>query len=191
MTETPSGGVSRVRVLTRWRHGISDSDRRYNLAGTPLKQCDNAGVSAVLAVSLTGQPQESLTRLLRHDAPLPDWPASEADLETAETGLRERGAYNACGETLEQTCAAGILTSTVYDIAGAVSRVSVTPGDGITQVALSAVIRAADGRVLAQVAGNGLSQTYEYAPRTRLRRRHLIRDPSATCTMRMTQRGIC
>ncbi|MHA1053680.1 RHS repeat domain-containing protein [Enterobacter mori] len=176
VTETPSGGVSRVRGLTRWRHGISDSDRRYNLAGTPLKQCDNAGVSAVLAVSLTGQPQVSLTQLLRHDAPLPDWPASEADLETAETELRELTTYNACGETLEQTRAAGILTSTVYDVAGAVSRVSVMPGDGITQVALSAVTRAADGRVLSRIAGNGLSQTYDYDPQTRRRKRHLICD---------------
>ncbi|MHA1053694.1 RHS repeat-associated core domain-containing protein [Enterobacter mori] len=178
VTETPSDGDPRVRELTLWRHNISDSDRRYNLAGTPLKQCDNAGISAVLAVSLTGQPQEILTQLLRHDAPLPDWPASEADLEVGENGLRELAAYNTCGEILEQTSAAGILTSTFYDVAGAVNRVSVTPGDGITQMALSTVTRAADGLVLAQTAGNGLSQMYEYDPRTRRRRRHLVRDPA-------------
>lgn len=169
ITETPAGGVPRARSVTVWR-APGGEHRARNLAHLPLTEYDNAGSSAMLSMSLTGQPLEAEQGLLPANAPPPDWgpdsPCMEVSLITTE-------ACDATGGILSQKDASGCVTSTYYDITGAVSRVSLTTSDGVEYEATSSVTRAADGHVLMQSAGNGMAQVWEYDVRTRRLSRHL------------------
>ncbi|MDQ0431066.1 RHS repeat-associated protein [Pantoea agglomerans] len=169
ITETPPGGVPRARSMTVWRMPGSEH-RARNLALMPLTEYDNAGSSAMLSMSLTGQPLEAEQRLLPADAPPPDW---GPDSPCMEVSLITSGACDATGSLLSQKDAAGGVTTTAYNITGAVSRVSLTTSDGMEYGALSSVKRAADGRVIMQSAGNGMAQVWEYDMRTRRLSRHL------------------
>lgn len=169
ITETPPGGVPRARSMTVWRMPGSEH-RARNLALMPLTEYDYAGSSAMLSMSLTCQPLEAEQRLLPADAPPPDWGPESPCMEVS---LITSGVCDATGSLLSQKDAAGGVTTTAYNITGAVSRVSLTTSDGMEYGALSSVKRAADGRVIMQSAGNGMAQLWEYDMRTRRLSRHL------------------
>ncbi|BDM22165.1 RHS repeat-associated core domain-containing protein [Pseudomonas sp. LRP2-20] len=160
--ERPAGGPGRLRE--RLRHAdASASNRQHNLAGTVFEHFDNAGVVRTCAQSLTAKVLEAQRRLLRPEADLPDWAGtSEGELEPP---LLTMARHDAVGAILADTSSAGICTLSTYDISGALSNTLLSHGER-KAIALKAVQRRADGRVLSSTAGNDVVDTYVYSPTT-------------------------
>ncbi|MHA1053686.1 RHS repeat domain-containing protein [Enterobacter mori] len=181
-TATTEGGGTVSRVRETFTYGPADGTHRArNLAGALTVHRHNAGCSRLLALSLTGQPLSTEEQLLAPEAALPDWPGSEAALEVSR--LTTRGTYDATGAPLTQTNAAGVTTVTAYDVSGAVResrlRYAGTAGEPEQDVVtLTDILYRADGVVLSQTAGNGITQTYEYDPKTQRLRRHTVQRPA-------------
>ena len=176
LTEHPAGGLSRVRE--RFSYGTS-VDAPHNLAGALTVHHDNAGLSEVLSVSLTGVPLRAQQRLLPPEAGLPDWgsttpPVTEAPLQTSTV-------TDACGAVLSQTNAAGVTALNSYDVTGTVARTRLrwqTGGLSREALILNRVVRDAGRQILSQTAGNGVVETFEYAPQTLRLTRHRVTRPS-------------
>ncbi|MGN7915617.1 RHS repeat domain-containing protein, partial [Enterobacter sp. 22466] len=150
--------------------------------GTAAVRYDNAGLTETLSVALTGQPLKSEQRLLPAGAPAPDW--SAASPPGTEAPLTVSGTYDATGAALSQTNAAGVTTLTAYDVNGSVreTRVRYTPKPGTPSeevVTLRDILYRADGVVLSQTAGNGITEEYEYDARTQYLTRHSVRRPAS------------
>lgn len=181
VTETPAGCGPRVRALTVWRKSSGDAERASNLTGLPQVTYDNAGASAVLSASLTGGPLEAEQRLLPADAAPPDWGPDAPD---AEAPLIMTNAYDAAGALLLQTNAAAVTTLNAYDVSGAVRgtrlRYTLKPGAPAEEVVtLRDILYRADGVMLSQTAGNGITEEYEYDPRTQYLTQHSVRRPAS------------
>lgn len=175
LSEQARGGTARLRE--RYEYGADEAAlRARNLAGALTVTRDNAGISEVLSLSLTGQPLRAQQRLLA-GAQLPDWsrePPLEAALETTARG-------DASGAPLTQTNAAGVSTLSRYDISGTLAETCLRwrqNGQQKQALTLSGVVRAADGRVLTQQSGNGVLETYGYDPHTLRLRRHTVARPA-------------
>lgn len=175
VSEQPAGGSVRAREQFQYADGCPDHQSR-NLAGALILHHDNARRSELLSASLTGQVLCSQECLLSPDADLPDWPLSEADLE--DNVLTVSATYDATGAPLTQKNAAGVTTVTAYSQSDAVRETRLHYTDSTSDkdiLTLSHIVRDADGAILSQRAGNGVTDTYEYDPRTRLLTRHTVR----------------
>lgn len=183
LSETAAGADTRTREQYTYVPLDDMAARDRNLAGALCARRDNAGLSETQTLSLTGATLRSRERLLKTEAGLPDWPASDADLESEAGGLTVSATYDATGAPLVQTNAAGVTIVTAYDISGAVRetclRYRVTPDAPETEiVTLKDMLYRADGVVLSQTAGNGVTDTYEYDPRSQRLIRHLTQRPA-------------
>ncbi|MFJ4153577.1 RHS repeat-associated core domain-containing protein [Pseudomonas sp. NPDC089752] len=169
--EQPCSGQARTREC--FLYGACDvAHVQRNLVGVVIVHHDNGGKLRTLSAALTGQVLETQLRLLCPDAQLPDWDAEgEQDLEAQV--LTVTASRDAVGAQLKQTNAANVITITAYDISGAVAQ---TQLGGFT--VLEAVVRLASGEPLSQVAGNGVVDTYVYAPRTHRLTQHRTARPT-------------
>lgn len=179
LTETATGGAARIREQYEYASLTDAVAKAHNLAGALTAHHDNAGISRPLSVSMTGQPLQSDQRLLKPAITEPDW----ATLTAADTeaSLTISGTYDATGTPLTQTNAAGVTTLTAYDISGAVkeARLQYEDKERIKEViTLKDIIRRADGVVLSQAVGNGITDSYKYDPQTQLLARHLTQRPA-------------
>ncbi|MCK7318537.1 hypothetical protein L8P35_17770 [Enterobacter cloacae] len=174
--------TSRVREAFIYAPANVENQGR-NLAGALVRHYDNAGYSSSISVSLTGQLLMTEQHLLPADAGLPDWQTSPQ----TEPPRTLTAAYDATGAPLTQTNAAGVTTVTTYDISGAIREIRMryptdkgtASGENSTEIiTLKDILYRADGVVLSQVAGNGVTGTYEYDPVTQRLRRHTVQRPA-------------
>jgi len=171
VTENSCAGLVRTREYLRYG-AWDDAHRRRNLVGAVILHHDNAGTCQTRSAGLTGQVLETHRRLLRVDAQLPDWAGgSEDDLEAQV--LTVKASHDAVGAVLEQTNAVNVTTATTYDVSGAVAQTWLG-----RSVVLKAVVRLADGAPLSQTAGNGVVETYVYAPRSHRLTQHRTARPA-------------
>ncbi|MCM7515822.1 hypothetical protein M8R90_23790 [Enterobacter hormaechei] len=182
LTEVSTDGIARVRDRLSYAAADDADAKARNLAGTAVVHGENAGLTETLSVALTGQSLKSEQRLLPADAPEPDW--SAVSQPVTEVPLAISGTYDATGAPLSQTNAAGVTTFTAYDVSGAVReiRVRYTPKPGTPAeevVTLRDILYRADGVVLSQTAGNGITEEYEYDSRTQYLTRHSVRRPAS------------
>ena len=176
---TDSGLVSRVREAFTYA-SANEAHRARNLAGTLTVHRHNAGLTRMLSMSITGQPLSTEEQLLAPEAALPDWPGSDNELDTAV--LTSPATYDATGARLMQTNAACITTVTAYDISGAVKQIRLRyrglPAQPEAEVViLRNLLRRADGVVLSQTAGNGVTEQYNYDLQTQRLKRHTTARP--------------
>lgn len=174
--ETAPNGEPRTREQFTW--GTSDSPhlRARNLIGTVVRHCDNIGLTDTLSRTLSGQPRLTAQQLLRPDAPPADWPA---DLSSQlEPPLHVRTKYDATGATLTLTSSADVTTLNCYDVCGELYETRLYwMADGVQQQAITLrdIVRMADGRVLTQTTGNGITEEYSYDPQTLRLNRYRVR----------------
>ncbi|WP_178120117.1 RHS repeat-associated core domain-containing protein [Pseudomonas sp. MN1F] len=183
--EQAAGDVARQRE--RILHAtIEAANRSRNLAGSPIEQFDNAGVTQIRSRSLTDQVLETRRHLLRAEAGLPDWAGdSENELETSPWLMTAR--HDATGAVLQSTNAADVATLTTYEVSGEVCQILLR--DAKEQaVVLKDIQRRADGKLLSQTAGNDVVDTYAYSPTTHRLNRHLTARPASH---RQGQQVIC
>lgn len=181
LTETVTG-IAEGRVRERYGyHPLTDEAvRARNLAGALAEHYDNAGVTRPLSVSLSGQLLASEQQLLKPEAGEADWPVPSGSSPDLEAPLTVSGTYDATGAPLAQTNAAGVTTVSAYDIRGAVSETRLQYQDTSGQqdiITLKDILYRADGVVLSQVAGNGVTEKYTYDPQTQYLTRHTVSRP--------------
>ncbi len=173
--EHPAAGIARMRERLVYAPATA-ADRQRNLAGATLKHFDNAGLTHTALLSLTSKPLETRQQLLQPQAEQPDWAgSSEGDLE--ENVLITVNRYNAVGDVLVRTNAAGVTSSKTLDVSGAVRQIHLRQG-AKEAMALAAVTRRADGMVMAQTSGNGVVDLYGYSPTSQRLIQHRTQRPS-------------
>lgn len=173
--EHPAAGIARMRERLVYAPATAP-ERQRNLAGATLKHFDNAGLTLTALLSLTSAPLETRQQLLQPQAEQPDWAgSSEDDLE--EDVLITLNRYNAAGDMLVRTNAAGVTSSKTLDVSGAVRQMHLRQG-AKEAVALAAVTRRADGLVVAQMSGNGVVDLYDYSPTSQRLIQHRTERPS-------------
>lgn len=179
LTEVASASAGRVREKYIYASLTDTVAKVRNLAGTMVAYHDNGGITRPHSLSLTGQPLQSDLRLLKPEIMQPDWAIlTESDMEDTLTVF---GSYDASGAQLTDTNAAGVTSVTTYDICGNVweSRIRYQHKSGLKEVITQRdIIRQADGRVLSQMSGNGISDRYEYDPYTHYLTCHLTERPN-------------
>ncbi|WP_054894458.1 MULTISPECIES: RHS repeat-associated core domain-containing protein, partial [unclassified Pseudomonas] len=172
--EQPAAGIARMRERLVYAPATA-ADRQRNLAGATLKHFDNAGLTHTALLSLTSKPLETRQQLLQPHAEQPDWAgSSEGDLE--ENILITVNRYNAVGDVLVRTNAAGVTSSKTLDVSGAVRQIHLRQG-AKEAMALAAVTRRADGMVTAQTSGNGVVDLYGYSPTSQRLIQHRTQRP--------------
>lgn len=172
--EQPAAGIARMRERLVYAPATA-ADRQRNLAGATLKHFDNAGLTHTALLSLTSKPLETRQQLLQPHAEQPDWAgSSEGDLE--ENILITVNRYNAVGDVLVRTNAAGVTSSKTLDVSGAVRQIHLRQG-AKEAMALAAVTRRADGMVMAQTSGNGVVDLYGYSPTSQRLIQHRTQRP--------------
>ncbi|EPF0317342.1 RHS repeat domain-containing protein [Enterobacter chuandaensis] len=179
VSEVAAGSSGRVREMFTYQPLDSAEEKARNRAGGLLAHRDNAGLSRTQAFSLTGQPLMSEQRLLTPSVTEPDW-ATLTEVDTDAT-LVVSGTYDATGSPLTATNAAEVTTVTAFDVSGAVRETRlryIEHRAGKEVVTRKDILRRADGVVLSQTAGNGITDEYEYDPRKQLLTRHLTQRPA-------------
>ncbi|MCG1041028.1 MULTISPECIES: RHS repeat-associated core domain-containing protein [Burkholderiaceae] len=161
-------------VLTQLTYGDADNHdpekkavaQWANLCGVVSHQYDTAGLLTTPGMTVTGQPQAQLRRLLKATQGEADWGAAiPPDLEIdAYTTI---WTYNALGQPLTQTDAMGNVQQTTYDVAGRLASVKLKQKQAISFKTLLASIQySAQGQIEREEAGNGVTTTYTYDPKT-------------------------
>jgi len=157
-----------IRVNARSEYGdagpMNDGSQENNLRGVCVAQYDDGGLQTVSAMALSGAVLSQAYRFLSSAETLPDWPASEAELE-AEAYTTTITA-DARGAMLKQVDAMGHKRCWRSDISGNICYQDVTTTDGEKQILLSSITWNAAGQVLKESAGNGVVTTYGYDTRT-------------------------
>ncbi|KAG0186701.1 hypothetical protein DFQ28_007421, partial [Apophysomyces sp. BC1034] len=181
VTEQLAGQAS--VVLTRLTYGdtLEDRDKAQsaNLCGVVSTQLDTAGQLTTPGMTLTGQPQAQTRRLPLNPEGTPDWRQdSESQLEKG--AYTTHWTYNALGLPLTQTDAMGNVQQTHYDIAGRLASVSLRQaGRPTTQALLKSADYSAHGQIESETAGNGVTTSYTYDPKTLRLTQSLAKDESA------------
>ncbi|TGC20887.1 RHS repeat-associated core domain-containing protein [Escherichia sp. E1130] len=180
-----SAGMARDRVRERYEYHVFTDEKvcDRNLAGAMVEHYDNAGLTRPLSASISGQLLASEQLLLKPEVGEPDWNSlSEGDPATyLEAPLTVSGTYDATGAPLTQTNADAVTTVSAYDIRGTVSESRLQSPEGSDTekvITLKDILYRADGVVLSQTAGNGVTEEYTYDPRTQYLSRHRIRCPA-------------
>lgn len=173
--EHAAGGNPRLRERARYAPA-EGTHRDRNLVGTLTEQYDNGGVMQTHCISLSGQVMETRQRLLRPEANEPDWAGSSED-ELEVQALLVTARHDAVGGVLQQTNAAGVTTVTAYDVSGAMRETRLRHNQDEAWV-VKAVQRRAGGELLSKTAGNGVLDTYTYAPTTQQLARHRTERPA-------------
>ncbi|KAG0163514.1 hypothetical protein DFQ30_011442, partial [Apophysomyces sp. BC1015] len=150
-----------------------------NLCGVVSTQLDTAGQLTTPGMTLTGQPQAQTRRLPLNPEGTPDWRQdSESQLEKG--AYTTHWTYNALGLPLTQTDAMGNVQQTHYDIAGRLASVSLRQaGRPTTQALLKSADYSAHGQIESETAGNGVTTSYTYDPKTLRLTQSLAKDESA------------
>jgi len=174
--ETALNHEPRVRERFTWGDPDSPHLRDRNLIGTVVRHCDNTGLTDTLSRNLRGQTRLTAQQLLPPDAPLADW---HHDLSNRlESTLHVSTHYDATGATLTLTSSANVTTLNYYDVCGKLHETRlcwITDGVQHQAITLRDILRIADGRVLAQTTGNGITEEYSYDPQTLRLNRYRVR----------------
>ncbi|WP_167854280.1 RHS repeat protein [Escherichia sp. E1130] len=183
LTEAAAGDAAGRERERYGYHPLTDEKvRARNQAGTTAEHYNNAGVTRPLSVSLSGQLLTTEQQLLKPEVGEPDWTRlSEGDPAAyLEAPLKVSGTYDATGAPLMQTNADSVTTVSEYDIRGAVIQTLLRyeglagPHEAIT---LQDILYRADGVVLSQTSGNGVTEKYTYDPQTQYLSRHTVSHP--------------
>lgn len=174
VSEQPAGGPCRQRERLQYGEPVL-ANRERNLAGELTTHFDNAGVMHVRSLSLGALALETQRRLLHSQAQQPDWAVDSED--ELEQPLLMTHQYDAGGALLVQVNAASVTRRMAYDISGAVAQAWMAQGAANILV-LSAIQRRADGVPLAQTAGNGVVDTFDYSARSQRLTCHRTARPS-------------
>jgi RHS repeat-associated protein len=142
--------------LERWRYG-GPEETPINGAGRLLRREDPAGSQTWPDFSLDGNARCETRRFLASTT-VPDWPAAEAECDVLleNTIYATAWTYDATGAVLSQRDAGGHEQRHRYAIDGALARSTLTWADGSEKVLVSDLAYDAQGRELAQTAGNGV-----------------------------------
>ncbi|MCG1017850.1 MULTISPECIES: RHS repeat-associated core domain-containing protein [Burkholderiaceae] len=161
-------------VLTKLTYGDADNNdpekkvaaQRANLCGVVSQQCDTAGQLTTPGMTVTGQPQAQLRRLLKATQGDADWGAAmPPDLEI--DAYTTAWAYNALGQPLTQIDAISNVQQSTYDVAGRLASVKLKQKqDTNFKTLLASIQYSAQGQLEREAAGNGVTTTYTYDPKT-------------------------
>jgi insecticidal toxin complex protein TccC len=161
-------------VVTKLTYGDADNHdpakkdaaQQANLCGVVSQQCDTAGQLTTPGMTVTGQPQAQLRRLLKATQGEADWGAAiPPDLEI--DAYTTTWAYNALGQPLTQTDAMSNVQQSTYDVAGRLALVKLKQKqDTNFKTLLASIQYSAQGQLEREVAGNGVTTTYTYDPKT-------------------------
>ncbi|WP_323071935.1 RHS repeat-associated core domain-containing protein [Mycetohabitans endofungorum] len=161
-------------VLTKLTYGDADNNdpekkvaaQRANLCGVVSQQCDTAGQLTTPGMTVTGQPQAQLRRLLKATQGEADWGAAmPPDLEI--DAYTTAWAYNALGQPLTQIDAMSNVQQSTYDVAGRLASVKLKQKqDTNFKTLLASIQYSAQGQLEREAAGNGVTTTYTYDPKT-------------------------
>ncbi len=161
-------------ALEKLIYGDNDSDsvldrtaaQSANLCGVVSQQFDTAGQLTTPGVTLTGQPQAQVRRLLAATQGDPDWDAMPQPV-LEQNAYKTDWTYNALGALLTQTDANGNVQYTSYDVAGRVAAASLKQlNHDAPQALLKSIHYSAHGQVESETAGNGVTTHYTYYPKT-------------------------
>jgi len=134
-----------------------------NLCGQPIQVYDGAGSLRFNGYSLHGASFNE-TRQFLQESDEPDW-SNEVPLETG-LGATTFRRYNALGELLSQTDAAGNTQSSDYDVAGRLRTSALQLVGKQPQVLVSAIQYNAFGQIETETTGNGVVNESIYCPKT-------------------------
>ncbi|WP_338926615.1 RHS repeat protein [Mycetohabitans endofungorum] len=161
-------------VLTQLTYGDADNNdpekkvaaQRANLCGVLSQQCDTAGQLTTPGMTVTGQPQAQLRRLLKATQGEADWGAAtppNLEIDAYTTAWT----YNALGQPLTQTDAMSNVQQSTYDVAGRLALVKLKQKqDANFKTLLASIQYSAQGQLEREAAGNGVTTTYTYDPKT-------------------------
>lgn len=178
VTEHPAGAAPRVREQYEYASTNVALWQGRNLAGTMTVHKHNAGWERLHGVSITGQRVLSEQRLVKPEAVLPNW--GDTPAPDTEEPLIVQASYDATGATLTLTNAASVTSVIAYDISSAVRERRfryIDKGAYKDVVTLSNIRYGANGVVLMQTAGNGMTEAFSYDPRTPYLKRHSMARP--------------
>lgn len=179
ISEQPAGGKIRIREMFAWLPA-DISYKNKNIAGGLGRHYDNAGYNDILCLSLTGKRLITKQYLLASETELPDWNTGEQP--DMEEPLALYSTYDATRALLTQINAAGNALITAYNVDGYISETRMCQkalGADNDVVTLFDVLRSADGLILSQTSGNGVTEDFQYNQRTRHVIRHVIRRADA------------
>jgi len=156
------------RRVSRIHYAKQNPDARArNQCGQPTRVDDSAGSLHRLSYSLQGAPlcegREFLQELTE-----PDW-SREVVFEEREGALPFATSwhYNALGETLSQTDAAGNTHSSIYDVAGQLREsYLLLAGQPVPTLVVSNIQYNAFGQIETETTGNGVINESTYCPQT-------------------------
>jgi len=152
--------ISRIRYRDRARNsGVT----ARNQCGQPIQVNDSAGSLRFNDYSLRGA-LLSETRQFLQELDEPDW-SHGVPLEVGQ-GATTFWRYNALGELLSQTDAAGNTQSSDYDVAGRLRTSALQLAGKQPQVLVSAIRYNAFGQIETETTGNGVVNESTYCPQT-------------------------
>lgn len=151
-----------------------DLAQTANLRGQTVCIWDSAGQQTVTAVSLTGLAQSTNRRLLAATDSRADWSGDDSQASTwqrweAALDARSYGSrvtFDASGQWLTHTNAAGHRRRQAYDVAGLLASQWLTLNNQPEQVILQSQTYNAAGRPLTQLQGNGVTVNCTYEGET-------------------------
>lgn len=168
------------RTLQRLSYSSVDPDQAtLNRCGAAWRQDDDAGTLLFNGYALSGSSMSTTRRFHMNDN-LADWPEDmgerDALLEPGE-GYLSSVTENACGELVSATDAAGNTHFLKHDVSGHVCSGKLTLVDGAEHELMRASETDAQGRIVVQTNGNGVTSRSEYsADGSRLIRLHSNRE---------------
>ncbi len=166
----------------RFFYGDADSEAGQNLRGCLIRHADTAGCVQISSYALIGKPLNEARRFLS-SLDEPNWPkdkeAGEALLE--EYSYTTRRTYNALGELLTETDAAGHRKRYEQNLAGQSKAVWLQLADQEEHQIASNLAYNAWGAPIQLRMGNGVVRAYEYEVTTqRLSRLGAVREKDQT-----------
>lgn len=159
--EQPFGETTRTTERFVYA-GASEALALRNQCGQLIRHDDTAGSLLAECFSISAEVL-SQTRFFLSPVALPDWPTSEADLESA--GATTAWHYNALSELTHQTDAEGNCQRTEYSVAGQLQKAELLQKDRTEALILvSDLCYTASGKVTRSIAGNGLINHSAFDP---------------------------
>jgi len=152
--------ISRIRYMDK---ALEPEVIARNLRGQPVQIDDGAGTLRVDGYSLHGAPLNE-TRQFLQELDEPNW-SREVPLEVGQ-GATTTWRYNALGELLSQTDAAGNTQSSEYDVAGRLCTSALQLAGKRPQVLVSGIQYNAFGQIETETTGNGVVNESIYCPKT-------------------------
>lgn len=158
-----------MRISERYVYGEAEpAASGDNTRGQLVRHYDTAGLNQMPSFSTSGKALRSVRRLLADSNAQSDWQGDEAQWQAAleTTRYESRSSYNALDMVERSIDAKGNVQQRRYDVAGRLASSSLGLKGQASEPILASIAYSAAGKVLREVAGNGVETRYEYEPQT-------------------------